>query len=351
MNLKNLLNNKVYIYSSNDSEQELENLDLIKSIFNHANFNFQIENNLKLLDINYDYDIYKFKIGDRDFVLKISENDLLNILKDEFDLINNINSSLLQMTFKNDIFKDKDYISYSIFSFENEPSLKDMGSSYYINNYELFFDCLSHINEKPIAKYNLDDLFFDFFQDMDLSNIFNEDLLFNNLDFDLNKMDSFITNIKNEIKYYLTKTKNYNKLLCHGNLNTSNILCGDGYYKFINLTNAFNGHEYYDICDIFLNSKMPILLEKDYFFNYLKYKNNNFESKEWELYKNFYNILIRKNLIENIFSFFIEKYVFSFSRQLKARSIINDFILQSDHFLKIQSFKENYKLITDLFVD
>jgi hypothetical protein len=349
MNLKNLLKNRIYIYPAKEFIIKDENFNIIENILKNADFNFNIENNVEFLDSNYDFDVYKFHIGERDFVLKYSLNDSDNLLKDEFNLIADINSDLLQIPFKNNTFKYGDYISYSIYSFENEISLKENGDSYFLNNYELFFDCLTHVNEKPISKYNIDDIILKFLNDYKIENLTIHDLESIKDDIDINLIDSFLQKIKNEIKFFLSKVKDNNKSLCHGNLTNSNILCGDDYYKFINFTNSFNCHEYYDICDTFFNLRLPLSFERDYFFAYLKYKKINFEPKEWELYKNYYNIIIRKRLIEYIFALIYEKYILFFNRPIKIYSIVNNFTLNSDHFLKIPAFKENYKYITNLY--
>ena len=82
-----------------------------------------------------------------------------NILVDTTSKSNEIKTRLIDwglscqyIPFKNNTFKYGDHISYSIYSFEQEESLKEVGGSYFLSNYELFFDCLSHVNEKPVSK-------------------------------------------------------------------------------------------------------------------------------------------------------------------------------------------------------
>lgn len=349
MNLKNLLKNRFYVYPGKEFIIKDEGFSIIENIFKDANFNFELENNVEFLDSNYEYDVYKFHFGGKGYILKYSLNESDNLLKNEFNLIIDINSNLLQTPIKNNSFKYGDYISYSIYSFEEEVSLKENGNSFFVQNSELFFDCLSHINEKPVSKYNIEDFFINFFNNYKIENLIMHDLDAIKNDIDLDIINNLLQNVKNEIKFFLSEVKNYNQSLCHGNLINSSILCGDDYFKFINFANSFNSHEYYDLCDVFFNLKIPNSHEKDYFFSYLKYKGIDFEPKEWELYKNYYNIIIRKRLIEYIFALIYEKYILFFNRPVKIYSIVSDFSLSFDDFMKISSFKENHKYIINLY--
>jgi hypothetical protein len=349
MSLKNLLKNRFYVYPAKEFVIEGESFNIVENILNDAKFTCDLENNIEFLDSNYDYDIFKFSISERNYILKYSLNDPNHLLKNEFNLISDIESNLVQKTFKNNTFKYGDYISYSIYSFEEELPFKETGYSNLTTNYEMFFNSFSSYNKKPISKLNIDDFIINFINNHKIENLTIHEIetIKNALDLDL--INSFLNGIKNEMKYYLSQVKDNNKSLCHGNLTASNILEGDGYFKFINFINAFNSHEYYDVCDVFFNFKFPVSSEREYFSNFLKYKESKFELQEWELYKNYYNIIIRKKLIEYIFALIYEKYVLFFNRPIKIYSIVNDFSLSLDHFLKIPEFKQNYKYITDLF--
>jgi hypothetical protein len=349
MNFKSLLKNRFYIYPAKEFIIEGESLNIVENILKDAKFTCDLENNIEFLDSNYDYDIFKFSISERNFILKYSLSDSNNLLRNEFNLLSDIESDLVQHTYKNNTFKYGDYISYSIYSFEEEPSFKESGYSDFINNYNTFFECFSTYNKKPISKLNIDDYIIYFLNSYKIENLTIHEIetIKNALDLDL--INSFLNSIKNEMKYYLSQVKNNNKSLCHGNLTASNILNGGEYFKFINFTQSFNCHEYYDVCDVFFNFKFPVSSEREYFSNFLKYKESKFELQEWELYKNYYNLIIRKKLIEYLFALIYEKYVLFFSRPVRIYSIVNDFSLSLDHFLKIPEFKQNYKYIADLF--
>jgi len=349
MNFKNLLKNRFYIYPAKEFIIEGESFNIVENILKNAEFSCDLENNIEFLDSNYDYDVFKFSISERSFILKYSLNDPSDLLKNEFNLISDIESDLIQKPYKNNTFKYGDYISYSIYSFEEEPSFKETGYSNFLKNLDVFYNCFSTYNKKSISKLNIDDYIINFLNNHKIENLTIHEIetIKNTLDLDL--INSFLNNIKAEIKYYLSQVKNNNKSLCHGNLIASNILDGGEYFKFINFINAFNSHEYYDLCDAFFNFKLPISFERDYFFNFLKFKGSKFELEEWELYKNYYNIIIRKKLIEYIFALIYEKYVLFFNRPIKIYSTVNDFSLSLDHFLKVPEFKKNYKYIADLF--
>ncbi len=351
MQFKNILQKRVYVFPSQEKILEEDPFDLIQDIFKHTKkLNIPNENQIELVDTNINYDIYLINFSNQSVCLKVSFDSESDLLERDFNLLNQLDDKISPQAIACGKIDYGNKINYSISTFETLPSIKENGYSELFKNLNNFFIKLDFLHETKPPKENSKWI---------------ENYIFKYLNFEKAITEKSIYSLKN--KYDITMFKkifselkiDVNNLLisdlfnkgefCHGNLKPSNILNIDNEFKFINFENHFSGNKYFDIASLSINLHLNRELDKNFFQNYLDYKKNNFTPIEWQSYKNCYNIILRKTLLEILSNFLIEDVVLLRSRPSKIFELTSLYCYNEENFQVIQTFKNNYKFINNIF--
>lgn len=350
MQFKNILNNRFYINTTNETFLEESPLDLIQNIFKDAKLNIPTEEQISLIDSNYEYDSYKIETLNQFYCVKVSYDENNNSLKREFDLLKSIDCLFFPKIINYNLFNYGLKIHYLITSYEEGESINKFQESLIIENYNLFFKALSSLNSVKPPKDKINWMVDKLFKYTNFDNAIPQHTIESiKLKYNIDDLKKFILNIKSEIKSLYKNVLLDKNVFCHGNLKPSNILySGDG-LKFINLENNFSGNVYFDLASLSINFKLNQDLDREFFKKYLLYNNIVFTPKEWESYKICYSIMIRKILLELIIEYFFENFVLNQVRRLKIYNIICLYTYNCENFYKIPSFISNFDLISDIF--
>lgn len=354
MQFKNILKNRLYVFSSDENIFDEDSLDLIQSIFKDSGFSIPEKNQIEFIDSNYNYDTYKIYFADQNVCLKISFDSNSDSLKKEFNFYKKNISNIHPKSLKYNSFKYGDLLNYSITSYEELSSINKIGFSTLLENTNLFFDCMNDISSfnRPSKDINL--VTESLLNRFDLnSNIPSHTLDMLKLKYNFNAIKNLIKNLKLELKNLSNSLDNDKNVFCHGNLKPSNILFNDSTkeLKIINFENHFAGHRYFDLAHLSINFNLNSVYNKDLFKSFLHFNKINYSIKELEIYNKCYSFNLVKVLIELLISYFFENFVLGQARGSKLYQIISVYSHNEENFYKIPSFKENHKLISDIFAE
>jgi hypothetical protein len=351
MEFKSILKNRLYAFPSSKNFLDEDSTDLIQNIFKHTKkLNIPESDQIELIDINLNYDTYLIDFADQSVCLKISFDKNNDLLKREFNLLNKLNGEISPHAIFCDSLNYGEKVHYSITSFEELPSFKENGHSELFKNLNNFFiklDLLHNI-DKPKESINWIEYYLSKY--LNFENLPEESSFFSIRNpYNFNIFKKIISDVNLDIKNLLKSNSINKEEFCHGNLKPSNILNVDDEFKFINFENHFSGNKYFDIASLSINFQLNREIDKDFFENYLDYKKINFTSIEWQSYRNCYNIILRKVLIEILINFLMENIALSRVRPIKIFELACLYSYNQENFQIIQAFRDNYKFINDIF--
>jgi len=299
----------------------LEEISYFKATLNEA----EILNTLKLIDSNLEYDSYYFKNSDRDFVLKLTEDDEDSILKKEFDnlsLIEDLNVSAKPLHFETLDFDRK--IDVLIITFEHALCFKDLAKSDLDFNIRTIANTLSFIHENTVTEQLPETKSFkeEFFALTDYENNLPEDRyrgLMNSEDF-INHLP-VLEALKNAINEELIMLPKIQTCLNHTNLHKSRIMYRDEFVKFLNFQYAKKIDCLWDVslCIFYLGISDNPKVEKEFIQQYLKShdKLNIDETEFLIMVENYKKTAYKLILIKLLCSYFYEIIIFGTDRPSK----------------------------------
>lgn len=348
MNYNALIKNQTYLFESEKNEF-IDNNDIIYKICEDAKL--QKPSNIEFISSDIDFDLYRIRSNNLNYIIKYSFDEFNFSLKYEFDIIKNINQPIVNIPIIYNKFKFGDDIHYSIYLDQNLESLKDFGIGILLEKKDLFVDSYFLLQNQSKPKFNHKENMMNFINKHSMS-FFDQDtieLIQTNLN--TQKLNEIINSIHSEI-FLLFNSDIFNKNeFCHGNLNSNNIFYSYKDFKFFNLSNAFTGNMYCDLADFVINNSLSKDLEKKIFNLFLKYKKTELVANEWIEYKKCFDLIVRKIFLELLFSFLKEVYLFSSKRPIKLFEIIEIFSQNQNNFLKIPTVSKNYEFIYNVLLE
>lgn len=347
MNYNSLIKDQAYLF---ESEKDLfsENNEFIFKIFEHANLKKPTK--ISFSTSNIDYDTFNISCDNENYILKFSLDEFNSCLKDEFNIIKklNIRNTLNPVAYNKFVFGDS--IHYSIYSSQNNESIKNFGISSMTTNIDTFIDSYFNLQKSIKPKNKHKETMISFINNHSIS-FFDQDIIeaiSNNCD--LNKIKEIIDTLHSEI-FKIFQSDIFNKdEFCHGDLNQSNILYCFNHFKFINLCNSFEGNLYYDLANLVINCNLNNNLEKKLFDSVLKNKKSNLVAEEWMEYRQCFDLVLRKIFLEILFNFLKEVYIFESERPFKLLDVIDTFSQNQNKFMKIVVINKNFEFIYNLFL-
>lgn len=348
MNYNALIKNQTYLFES-EKDEFIHNNDIIYKICEDAKLEKPSTVQFVTSDINFD--LYKICINNLNYIIKYSLDEFNTSLKKEFDITKNINKLIRFEPIIYNTFKYGDFIHYSIYLDENFESIKDFGIGILSEKKHLFIENYFLLQNSVNIETNYKDNILQFINEHSI-NFFDKDTLESiEKSLDIEKLKEIISSIHSEI-FLLLNSKVFNKKeFCHGDLNYNNIFYCYKSFKFFNLSNAFTGNMYCDLANFVITNCLNKELEKKFFNLFVQYKKTQLIAEEWIEYRKCYDLICRKILLELLFLFLKEIYLFSSRRPIKLLQIIEIFSHNENNFLKIPIINKNYEFIYNILLE
>lgn len=220
----------------------------------------EIIKSLKLIDQNYEYDSYSFSFDNKNFVLKVNEDDVDCILKREYEnlkLLEGKPISPIPMFFEQVIYSDSK-INILIVTLEESLSLFDVSEMEFFQSLEPLAMNFSYLHEITQGKKDNEvDMFVNcLFEDNDFEEIVPEDIIqkFKNKITNYEKYSEILSLLKSGIKEEIKLLDQSDFSLCHTNLTKSRILFRNNFFKFINFQYSFFLDPFFDIALLVLST-------------------------------------------------------------------------------------------------
>jgi thiamine kinase-like enzyme len=339
MNSINLFKDRVF-YSSHKKRCSPKESEFIEVLLSKIKKPIKFPSNIELISINDEYDLYKFDYKNISFCLKVSLDPECEEIKKEFKNLKKINSTISPFLCESGKVKIGDEVAYLLTTFENAESVGSFGSSIILEEFDSFCRSYQFFQNSDKNKYTFKNYLNDFLKKHDLNNFMGEALIAMKNHTDFERINKFIEDVKNDLKELMSDELNQNNFLCHGDLNTKNILYRNGAFKFINFKNCFSAHCFLDLADLFVSMGVNQKVETQMLKDFCRYFNINYEINK-NLYTLCYNIAIRKNIINIVFDYLKEIYVFSALREDKFVYISHQFANNYQRYLMIDHFFQN----------
>jgi hypothetical protein len=347
MNYGSIIDNRLYIFQHGELSTP-ENDELIAEIFKHENLDQP--NKIELIDSFVDYDLFTIQCNGKSYILKYSLDEFNTCLQYEFDIIKNLNIKNVLKPIIYNKFKFGEEINYSIYLDAKSPSVKNFGLSCITSNIDLLFDSYFNLQKSIKPKRKHEELILEFIKNHSFD-FFSENLIKSiSLRYDVDKIKKIIETLHSDI-FQICQSDILNKdEFCHGDFNQSNILYCFNHFKFINFDNSFTGNSYCDLANLVIYCGFDKNVEEFLFSYFLKKKNSNEFEKEWLDYRKCYDLTLRKVLLETLFNFLKEIYLFESKRSSKFLDIINYISRNEKNILKIPVVNENFEFLYNLFL-
>jgi fructosamine-3-kinase len=340
--IKNILSGKLFVFSGSSkvSDGEREILELIA-----AKENIGEISRCELVSNGENYDSYKVTTKDSQFLIKTSFDDSHKVLEKEINVLEEIrDSAIAPVPIAYGTINYGEDISFSITSFEDLQSAESFGQSIFLFNWEYIVKQIKKVHQKTSPKLNsIEDFIRKKFQTISFQDKpeFAELLEKNSINFQL--LNEEIEKTKEEITQSFRPTFGGSSI-CHGSIKPSNLLLGARDVRIINWQNAFLANSLIDIAE----SRMAFDFDESFEFNlFNSYNSDNKHS--WAEYVETRNFWASVRLLDYVFSYIREVYLFRSMRQDKILEIFSSFCRNYKFFEHIPAFKRRKNEIVGLF--
>lgn len=335
------------VFPKNSSKEEQS---FVTSVLDAIDVTIKKPKNIELISVNDNYDLYRFEFKNESFCLKVSFDADCSYLQKEAKNLKKINKLVIPVLLKSGKIKVGDDLSYLLTTFENSDSIYSVGSPIVYEKFDNFCHAYGLLQDSQQLNFNYKNHIIDFINSNDLNSMDQDQLDAIQEYTDLNKLKNIFQNIQKELKTIKHESLNERKFICHGNINKKNILYRNGAFKFINFGDSYNSHCLLDLADLIINLNFNEKNEVEAVHFFCDNFDLNFEESK-NIYSVCYNIAIRKNLLNTIYSYLKETYLLKSLRSEKIIDISKHFSNNYQRFLKIKSFYENkdflFKTITE----
>lgn len=342
MHISNILNDKLFVFagSSKTTDTENEILSLIAEKQNLGRIS-----HASTVDNGEDYDSYKVKTQDSSFLIKVSLDSENKIFEKEYKILKLVQSSKIAPTpIAVDEIKYGDKISYLVTSFESAQSALEMGKSILPFNYEHCLQKLCTLHQTPLSEPTLHSHIQSIFARTSFDNQpeFADLVKTNGLNYQL--LNDEILGIKEEIQQK-HKTFFSADSIIHGGITASTLLLGNEGMKLINWQNSCAANPLFDLANVKMEFDFADNLEYKIFLKYQEIA----QKHSWDEYLEVRNFLSTIKLLEYVFSYIREIYLFQSNRQDKILKIFSNFCRNVKFFEHIPAFRRNKDALIGLF--
>lgn len=340
--IENILRDKLFVFSGSTQTTETET-QILSLIVEKESLGEMFR--AYLIDNEENYDSYKVKTSTGEYLVKFSLDKSYEGFKKEFDVLNSISHLKLSpraVSVGELMYGDK--IIYLITSFEEAQSANELGKSILFANHE---ECAKLIYSFHFEKYIAQSLKERVGQIFNATNFENQPefaSLIKEASDNYSLLADEITNLKQYIQDSYQEKFN-GETLCHGNLSPSTVLFGPRKISFINWQNCFAACPLIDLS----NLRMEFDFNEEFEYKLFQHYCSLGKPYTWDEYLAARNFWAAIKLLEYVFSYIKEIFLFRSMRQDKILKIFSSFCRNIRFFEHIPSFRKNKQELLNLF--
>lgn len=337
--ISNILKDKLFVFSGPSKPSLAEN-EILELVCLQENLG-KIQKSLTIGN-GEDYDSYKVETPDGNFLIKISL-DGERILKKESDVLKSLEKTkLAPKPISCGKISYGDSLDFSVSSFEPLESCENLGKSIILFNGEALVSKLREVHKLPIVADSLEETIRQKFEKTAFDGEeYSKLLKTNSPNFQL--LNEELSLAKKQIQDSFRPEFDGNSL-CHGFLKPTNVLLGARDLKVINWQHSFIANPMIELADLRMAFDFDDSFEYKMFCAY-----NESDKYSWEEYLQARNFWASIKLVDYIFSYVREVYLFQSLRQDKMLEIFSSFCRNFRFFDHIPAFKKHKEEIVGLF--
>ena len=337
--ISNILKDKLFVFSG-PSQTSLAEKEILELISLQENLG-KIQKS-QTISNGEDYDSYQISTPEGQFLVKVSL-DGKRILEKENSVLRGLQSLKIAPTpISCGQISYGDKLDFSVTSFEPLESCESFGKSIFLFNGESIARKLREVHNSELSAESLEESIRLKFEKTSFEGEEYASLLEKNSpNFQL--LNEELSLSKAEIQNSF-KEQFGGSSLCHGFLKPTNILLGARSLKIINWQNSFLANPLIELADL----RMAFDVEDS--FEYKVFNAYNSENKySWDEYLQARNFWASLKLVEYVFSYIREIYLFESLRQDKILEIFSSFCRNFKFFEHVSAFKKHKDEIVGLF--
>lgn len=339
MALSNLFKNKAYVIPHHESDEEGE-IELVKILLMSLQPPI-IAQKIIFISETEDYDSYKYTYDGLDYCIKISlDSDCLRI-SHESEILEKINPLIRAKYFKDGKVKVGDELRYIITSYENAANLEDLGRSHLIENFDSFCYSYSLMQESSPQSVSFKSHLVEYFNKTKLEGLTEDSLQSIKSYTDFNLINQIMEDMKNQLMTSYDEDFSKKSFLCHGSLNSNNIISKNKAFKFINFDQCFSSHCFLDLGELIIELGIPEEMEHELLSIFCANLKIELTKDTLKFYKKCYEMVLVKKGINLISSYLKEVYLYGSRRIDEIIKISDQFSQSYERYMSIPQFKNN----------
>lgn len=341
--IENILRDKLFVFSGTNKTTETEN-EILSLVAAKENLG-DIKKN-SLIDNGENFDSYKLETSNGEYLVKLSlDESYADAFEKEVQILGGLSDIEVAPEEKGfGVIEYGSKILYLITSFEEAHSANELGRSILFSNHEECLKLIHLFHQKKIKTIGLKDRIQEIFAATNFETQPEFAELVKAATPNYNLLLDEITGLKQYIQD--TFKDNFNgKSFCHGNLTPSTVLLGAKKIRFINWQNAFLASPLIDLS----NLRMEFDFGEDFEFKMFKYYASLGSDYSWDEYLEARRFWAAIKLLEYVFSYIKEIFLFRSMRQDKILKIFSSFCRNIKFFEHIPTFQKNKEALLNLF--
>lgn len=337
--IDNILRDKLFVFSGSTQTTDAEH-EILTLIAAKENLGEVLRT--RLIDNEENYDSYKLETLEGSFLVKLTFDDSYDGLDHEFQILKQIQElNISPKPISRDKLSYGEKVLYLITSFEDGQSTEELGKSILFANYEECLKKIKLIHQQKSPGPSLQEKLQKIFAATNFENQreFAELIKADSENYQLLKDEIF--NLKEYIQQSYQESFSGDSL-CHGNISSSNIILGARKISLINWQDSFSANPLIDLANI----RMEFDFGEDFEFKIYNYYNG---GGSWDEYLSIRNFWASVKLLEYVFSYIKEIYLFRSLRQDKILKGFSSFCRNIKFFNHIPAFSKNREALLNLF--
>lgn len=337
--IDNILRDKLFVFSGSTQTTDAEH-EILTLIAAKENLGEVLRTSL--IDNEENYDSYKLETLENEFLVKVSLDDSYEGFEREFQILQQLEGlSFAPKPIAKDKLSYGDKISYLVTQFESAQSAEELGKSILFANHEECLKQIKTIHQQKITTLSLQEKLQKIFAATNIENQPEFSELVKSQSDNYQLLQDEILALKQFIQQSY-KDSFSSETLCHGNINPSTLLIGPQKISLINWQNSFNAHPFIDLS----NLRMEFDFGEDFEFQLFNSYGGGHSWNEYLAIRNFWASI---KLLEYVFSYIKEIYLFRSLRQDKILKIFSSFCRNIKFFNHIPAFHKNREELLSLF--
>jgi len=299
-----------------EQEEVEEKHDVVKEILQHAQMGEPED--IVFLGSCLNYDSFRVSIGQWSYTVKYTLDDTsYRGLRNEAKILQSGHCACQPIYVDSGRFKFGDWVEYLIVSHEYADSVEDIGKQQTMELAAELTEAMAALQFNSLPNIGVIDWILD---EAKATNISRE--TFGEIGDDelFDAISAVRKNVLAELNILMKNPALSKNQFCHGNLKPSNILCRDGFFKFINFTKSFQGSSFLDLASVAIYLGLDTMAEKILFKEFMAAIGVAETAAEWNDYRCCHAVMIRIIFLRSLFGLIHEQIFFE---PLRTAHILN----------------------------